>query len=242
MSYINNALIKAQRERDNRYGQFGGIIASCPGEDDRIRKRRTALFVAAGLILLVAAILLFAVRVPQPSPAVTAAPPPAAVKAVALPAAVQTEPKAAPSSAADRTSGGAQTAGEADLRYGEALLAQRKGDLRQAEDLYQKVLMLDPSHVRALNNLGVVYMAQKRREKAAALLGRAVVLKKDYIDPYYNLACLYAQTNEIGESLWYLKMAARIDGAVLGWAKKDADMKNIVASPEFKKLMEGQKN
>jgi len=67
-------------------------------------------------------------------------------------------------------------------------------------------------------------------------------LKRDYIDPYYNLACLYAQKNEIGESLRYLKMAAEIDGGALGWATKDADMKNVVASPEFKKLMEGQKN
>ena len=131
---------------------------------------------------------------------------------------------------------------EADVRYQEALIAQRKGDLRRAEALYQKVLALDPGHVRTLNNLGVIYMGQKKRGKAIALFGRAVVLKKDYVDPYYNLACLYAQTNEIDESLWYLKVAAAIDGGVLNWVKKDADMKNVAASPEFKKIMEGQKN
>jgi tetratricopeptide (TPR) repeat protein len=129
-----------------------------------------------------------------------------------------------------------------DVRYGEALLAQRKGDLKEAEALYQKVLTFDPDHVRALNNLGVIYMAQKKRGKAIEVLGRALVLKKDYVDPYYNLACLYAQGNEINESLWYLKVAATIDGDVLNWAKKDADMKTVAATPEFKKLMEGQKN
>ena len=85
-------------------------------------------------------------------------------------------------------------------------------------------------------------MVQKRREKAVAILGRAVVLKKDYIDPYYNLACLYAQENETGESLWYLKMAADDRRRREKLGGKDADMRNVVASPEFKKLMEGQKN
>lgn len=249
MSYINEALRKAQRERDNRYGQFGGIIASCPGGADRFRKRRVAFFVAAALIFLVSMVLLFAFRAPHPPPVktpapqataqITVAPPPVATSA----GAVQTETKAmASSSPAGQPPGGTQAVGEAELRYGEALLAQRKGDLALAEALYQKVLTLDPGHVRALNNLGVVYMAQKRREKAVAVLGRAVELKKDYVDPYYNLACLYAQADEIGESLRYLKMAATIDGAVINWVKKDADMKNVAASPEFKKLMEGQKN
>jgi tetratricopeptide (TPR) repeat protein len=148
----------------------------------------------------------------------------------------------ASSSTAVQPPGGTQTVREADARYREALLAQRKGDLKRAEALYQKVLTLDSGHVRALNNLGVVYLARGKRGKAVAVLGRAIVLKRDYADPYYNLACLYARTNEIDESLWYLKVAATLDGNVINWVKKDADMQNVVASPEFKKLMEGQKN
>jgi tetratricopeptide (TPR) repeat protein len=247
MSYINEALRKAQRERDNRYEQFGGIIAASPGGAGRLRKRRTALFATAALILVVSAVLLLAaVRDPvQPSSAKKAPQSPVAGTAVPpAPAAATTpEPKAtAISSTAVQPPGGTQTAGEADARYGEALLAQRRGDLKGAEALYRKVLTFDPDHVRALNNLGVVYMAQKKREKAVAVFGRAVVLKKDYVDPYYNLACLYAQGNEISESLWYVKVAATIDGDVFNWVKKDADMKNVAASPEFKKIMEGQKN
>jgi len=33
-----------------------------------------------------------------------------------------------------------------------------------------------------------------------------------------------------------------INGDMKNWAGKDADLKNIVASPAFKKIMEGQKN
>jgi tetratricopeptide (TPR) repeat protein len=256
MSYINEALRKAQRERDNRYERFRGIIAACPGGADRPRKRRVVLF-AAALIVLVSTALLLAVQALHQSPiaqkatqsSVAGTPAPSAAATSSAPkasgpvkAAVRTGAAAASSSAAIQPPGGTQTVREADARYGEALLAQRKGDLKRAEALYQKVLTLDSGHVRALNNLGVVYMAQKKREKAIAVLGRAVVLKKDYVDPYYNLACLYAQANEVNESLWYLKIAATIDGNVINWVKKDADMKNVVASPEFKKIMEGQKN
>ena len=252
MSYINEALRKAQRERDNRYEQFGGIIAAGSGGADRLRKRRVVLF-AAALIVLVSTALLLAVQALHQSPiarkapqsSVAGTPAPSAAATSSAPKAAGPVKAAVPdgdSWAAIQPTGGTQTAREADARYGEALLAQRKGDLKRAEALYQKVLTLDSGHVRALNNLGVVYMAQKKREKAIAVFGRAVVLKRDYVDPYYNLACLYAQANELNESLWYLKVAATIDGNVINWVKKDADMKNVIASPEFKKIMEGQKN
>ncbi len=138
--------------------------------------------------------------------------------------------------------GGLPNRREAEVRYREALAAQRRGDHKRAEDLYQQALMLDPGHVRALNNLGVLFMDQKKKREAVALFNRAIVLKKDYVDPYYNLACIYARADEIDESIRYLKMAMAIDRDVKNWAVKDADMKNVVASDEFKKIMEGQKN
>lgn len=235
MSYINDALRKAQKDKDNRYEPFGRAIASDPGGADRPRKRRVILGAVAALAVLVSVALLFAVPgLRQPSVRLKGAPPPPATPAE------KPAPKAA--EMAGRPPAGPPVTREADVRYQEALTAQRGGDLRRAEALYEKVLALDPGHVRALNNLGVIYMGQKKRGKAIAVFGRAVVLKKDYVDPYYNLACLYAQTNEIDESLWYLKVAAAIDGGVIDWVKKDADMKNVIASPEFKKIMEGQKN
>jgi len=131
---------------------------------------------------------------------------------------------------------------EAEVRYREALTAQRSGDAPGADALYRRVLALDPDHVRALNNLGIIRMEQKKREEAIALFSKAIIVKKEYVDPYYNLACLYARANEIDESLWYLKVAMAINGDVKNWAEKDADMRNVVGSPAFKKIREGQKN
>jgi len=235
MSYINEALKKAQKEKDNRYEPFGGIIAPGPEGTKRPRKRRVLVGTAVALVILVSAVLLFAVYgLQQPSARPKGAPP--------TPPTVAEKPAPKAAERAMLPPDGPPVTREADVRYQEALIAQRAGDLRRAEALYEKVLALDPGHVRTLNNLGVIYMGEKKREKAIAVFGRAVVLKKDYVDPYYNLACLYAQANEIDESLWYLKVAVAIDGGVINWVKKDADMKNVAASPKFKKIMEGQKN
>jgi tetratricopeptide (TPR) repeat protein len=256
MSYINDALRKAQGQRDSRYERFGEIIAPCPAGRDQPRKRRLAIGAAITLFVLISAGLLATFTVlhrPPPvkkgPPAPVAAGPPATLQPPARQAAGATA--AGQATAAVTAPAGAQAEvkkeatpvlREAELRYKEALSAQRMGDHKGAEALYRKVLALDPGHVRTMNNLGVIFLAQKKREQAIALFSKAIVLKRDYVDPYYNLACLYAQANEIDESLWYLKVAMAIDGDVKNWVMKDDDMKNVAASPGFKKIMEGQKN
>jgi tetratricopeptide (TPR) repeat protein len=254
MSYINDALRKAQRERDGRYERFGGIISSGPERPGQPRKRRVAVGVAVMLLALIPAGLFLAVYVlQQPSPVKKGISPHLAAgtsatsQTVTPPAARNEAPagtvlKGPPAETTAVTADGKPLHGEAELRYQEALSAQRRGDVPKAEALYQGVLALDPVDVRALNNLGVILMGQRKREKAIALFSKAIVLKKDYVDPYYNMACLYAQTNEIDESIWYLTVAMTINGEVKNWAEKDADMKNVVLSPAFKKIREGQKN
>ncbi len=253
MSYINDALRKAQREREGRYERFGGIIAAGPERPGQPRKRRVVI--VAALLVVIPAGLLLAVYILQQPPSLkkgTSLPPTAVNSAPSQIATQSTAREAVPEGAVLPKGPPAETAtvgmgskprnAEAELRYQEAFAAQRTGDAAKAAALYEKALLLDPGDVRALNNLGVILMGQGKRERAIALFSRAIVLKKDYVDPYYNLACLYAQISEIDESIWYLTVAMTINGEVINWAEKDADMKSVVASPAFKKIREGQKN
>jgi tetratricopeptide (TPR) repeat protein len=255
MSYINEALKKAQRDRDGRYERFGDIIASGPVGKEKSVKRRLAVGSAIALIVLISTGLLMAVYfLQQQSPAKKGSSPlvilendetkstivpgdksPAMIPKVATDGAAQEEYAAV-------SPGGLPDQREAEVRYMEALTAHRRGDHKRAEELYQQTLMLDPGHVRTLNNLGVLFMDQKKKREAVALFNRAIVLKKDYVDPYYNLACIYARVDEIDESLRYLKIAMAINRDVKNWVEKDADMKSVVTSDAFKKIMEGQKN
>ncbi len=68
MSYINDALRKAQRERDGRYERFGGIIAAGPEAPRQPRKRRLAVGAACALLVLIPAGLFLAVYVLQHRP------------------------------------------------------------------------------------------------------------------------------------------------------------------------------
>jgi Tfp pilus assembly protein PilF len=95
--------------------------------------------------------------------------------------------------------------------YESALAAQRGRRWQEAESLYQQALSFDPRHVQALNNLGVLYMTQKRSEEAMELFVKALAIQAGYVDPYYNLACLYAQSGNVRASLSYLERAVKID-------------------------------
>ncbi len=238
MSYINDALRKAQKERDSRYARLSGIIPPGLNEPGRSRKRKLTVVMAIVLFFLIPAGLLLALYVRyQPSSMEKGIQPPAVAE---NPAAF---PLATPQEASATVQGGTiRREAPAEVRFREALSAQRKGDRRRAEVLYRQALAIDPGHVRSLNNLGVLCMEEQKGEQAIALFGKAIVLKRDYVDPYYNLACLYARKNEIGESLWYLRVAMTISNEVKNWVMTDADMENVVASPAFKKIMEGQKN
>jgi tetratricopeptide (TPR) repeat protein len=70
----------------------------------------------------------------------------------------------------------------------------------------------------------------------------AIKIKPDYPDAHYNLACLYAQKNDVPRSLLYLKNAIRFNPEVRKWAKNDGDLKVLANLPEFKKLLEKQQN
>jgi tetratricopeptide (TPR) repeat protein len=88
-----------------------------------------------------------------------------------------------------------------------------------------------------LNNLGVIYIQQQNYPKARNILESAIRLKPEYVDPYYNLACLYAFKGQAIKSLENLKMAISLDKSVREWARKDIDLQNLRGMPEFEEMI-----
>ena len=166
MSYINDALRKAQGERESHYEQFSGIIAPCQGEPARPRKRRFLISAMAVVILLVTACLLMAIYIhrhsfslgkgsgpSQPVISIGAATARSVVPPAVRPETAPPIPRADQAATPERVS---KTSSEAEAAYRGAISAQRKGDIQGAETLYRKTLTLAPGHVQALNNLGVL--------------------------------------------------------------------------------------
>ncbi len=210
MSYINDALRKAQLDKDSRYGQYGDVVVATTSPRRGGQWKRFFIFVVIAAIVTFFALyavelkgIVGMIRPPEPvKPVVPAPPPPPDVNALC------------------RT----------------ALELQKKGQLGEAGQIYRQILSIQAIHADALNNLGVVYMQEGKLVDALGMFNRAVEAKPDNAEPYYNLACIQARMKNRPLSLEYLKKAIAINPVVKAWAKEDHDLKNLKKNSEFKRI------
>ena len=215
MSYIHEALKKAQKQRDARYPEYSRILSGRG-------KRRSASVQGrlwwAGLslvIILIAFVLYSWSDFRAPKRPVTA------------------EPRKQKPVAALKPGGvlGAEELCEKGRVFHKA------GRLKDARRLYEETLRVDPDYVEALNNLGVILIHDKDFPAARSSFEKAIRLRPGYVDPYYNLACLHAIKGEISQGLAHLKKAVSLDKSVKDWARNDADLEAMRGIPEFEEVM-----
>lgn len=244
MSYINDALRKAQKDKKSPYAAYEPIL-SAAGE--RTKRPRRWLFVTMLILFLWAAGAVVLLYRPEEKKVPAAVPPKVASAPFAVPALEQmakeipaenkNEALLTPPTAPAQIKAEPEIA-DAKTLYAQALRKHREGKLEEAKSLYKKVIKIDPRNVEALNNLGVVYMKKKVYKWAIIRLNDAIKAKYNYADAHYNLACIYAQQNDADRSLAYLKNAVRFNPEVKKWAQNDGDLRVLADSPEFKKLLE----
>ena len=214
MSYINDALKKVQKEKDSLYQHYDNIIS---GHVYRRTGRGKRWIIASSVIVLIL---------------------------LALPVFILLRYNAS-SGTGNNSMGIIQKVPEIPVKtenverlYSKALNYQQNSNPTMAEKVYRKILAIDPGFVMGLNNLGVICMSRKENKEAADMFRKAIDLKADYVDPYYNLACLYSLSGNISKSLYYLKMAVSINNSVKNWAKNDKDLEGLRVSETYKKIME----
>ncbi|OPY05119.1 MAG: Tetratricopeptide repeat protein [Syntrophaceae bacterium PtaB.Bin038] len=229
MSTITAALKRAQRAHDERYLPYREIILARPR--GRVRgKKRLILGICLALIVLVAStafaliVYLGQETAGGEGGAVIAAS--AAHRARAVLAGREPEPLAPGSPARDT-----------EILFEAGLRRQQAESLAEAEALYRRAVDADPRNLGALNNLGVICMAQKRDEEAIDIFTRLIDLKGDWADPYYNLACLYSRQGDAPKSLWYLKVALWMSRELKEWARNDPDLEPLRTREEYRKIV-----
>ena len=88
----------------------------------------------------------------------------------------------------------------ADIEYNAGQIAQRTRRLDLAEKHYLAALAVLPSHRKALNNLGTVYIGMRKPEKAFPLFEKAVRLEPDNLGLQANLALSLAMSGREREA------------------------------------------
>jgi tetratricopeptide (TPR) repeat protein len=211
MSYIHEALLKAQKEKDARHPKYRGIFFS-PGKKAGILSVRPAWLISLFIILL--AFTLYPWLHLRDKKTLSA-----------------------PKNPKPELSSRSEIPVSAKDLYDRATYFYKIGRLKDARRTYQKALMIDPSHVHALNNLGVIYVQEGNYSEAKKSLEDAIQQKPEYVDPYYNLACLYALQGKAMKSLAQLKKAVSLDKSVREWARKDRDLQSLRGVSGFEEII-----
>jgi hypothetical protein len=83
-----------------------------------------------------------------------------------------------------------------EVNFALGLLWQQQGDLRRAETFYAKALTINPRHVGAWNNLGVLASKQKVWPVAVKFFSQALAIDASDAKTHYLLARAYAQMGQ----------------------------------------------
>lgn len=95
-----------------------------------------------------------------------------------------------------------------------ALALQYEADPKtrgEAIDAYQRVLAVEPSHIDALINLGMLSYDDGNVEKAMECFQRAAELNKDNAVAQFNLGSVLEELGELETARQHLRLAVRLD-------------------------------
>ncbi len=130
---------------------------------------------------------------------------------------------------------------EAKLNLQQGLNYVRAKDFDNAINEFTLAIQKNPQLAVALSNRGIAYMQQKKFNKALDDLQKAREIAPR--DPVirYNLAALYSVQNQLDRAMDVLDSALTLGFADYDSLRKDPDLANARAHPDFRKILEKHK-
>jgi Tfp pilus assembly protein PilF len=103
--------------------------------------------------------------------------------------------------------------------------------------MYQRALALDPSYVKARNNLASTYLRLTMDEHARTELHKALEADDTYGLAHYNLACVYARAGDSSMAAQHLQRAIALEPQARVWAQTDDDFARVRATSVVQQLL-----
>ena len=237
MSYINEALKKAQKDKDSgRIGYMHSIGKS--GSAERSIDMKYILLISIIILLLVFLVYLkFGGQVTQDTNVENTGK--ASIKK-SVPKKrysnnIQVKGEITPpkEDITEQDNNELEKISQREIFYKQAVSLINENKLEEAKDIYIEILTQDPGHINSLNDMGVLFLHERNYEDAINYLAKAVKLKPKFANPFYNLACAYSLQNEGEKGMAYLLKAIEVDEKAKDWAKQDPDLENLKEYAEF---------
>lgn len=116
----------------------------------------------------------------------------------------------------DATSLDADVPSEARSSYEQAMKAVGEGGVEEAVRLFNVALSIHPKYLRALNDLGVLYLKLNRLNEAATTLERALKVNKNFHYGRLNLGLVLTRQGKYKEAVEILKPLTRAEPPIEG--------------------------
>ncbi|MBN1849646.1 MAG: tetratricopeptide repeat protein [Deltaproteobacteria bacterium] len=241
MSYINEALKKAQRDRDSRRIRY--LRSTKPAWQDKVGIPNKIIW--GSLLLLIFLGLGFVTYLWFDGPFEES---PKSMENKALQDGIPTSGKTIHPEGVQTGLKGQKVEEISTLSkmgvspnmvrlYSRAKDLYKGGRLLDSEKVYKDVLRLAPEFPDALNDLGVLYIRTRNFDGAKECFEKVIQIEPDLVEPYYNLACLHSVKGEVKEGLEQLSQAVRLNPSVKAWAEEDPDLLNLRGVPDFKDVI-----
>jgi tetratricopeptide (TPR) repeat protein len=114
-----------------------------------------------------------------------------------------------------------------------AIESHQKNNLEVAENLYNQILKIDPNHIGATNNLGVVFQKLEEFQKAKVCYEKAITINPNYVDAHNNLGVIFKELKEHQKAKDCFEKVIKIDPNHINALNNLGDI--------FNKLNENQK-
>ena len=114
----------------------------------------------------------------------------------------------------------------------------RQGQYQGAIDMYEAALAVQPSDLKARNNLGLAYMQLAMDDRAIAAFEEVLRLDSTYGLAYYNLACVHARAGNVADAADFLRQAVAVEPRARDWARTDRDFALVRDASQFRRHLE----
>ncbi len=127
-----------------------------------------------------------------------------------------------------------------DLILSAAKLYKNK-NYKLARQELEKALSIKPFDIRVINNLGIIYLREKKYQEAITQFRKALEIRDNVPDTYYNLACVYSKKGDTKTALRYFKKGIKyFSKDMIKKVLKDKDLENLRKEKEFQKLIKNK--